>query len=461
MKNSIAKKMVSTVLIGSVAASLAACGSSSGSTTTSTAASTGETAASSATEATVTSTETSSDEPVTISLYTTIPGKDDEFQEIVNDFMAANPNITVNYIAYDSSEKQKWMTLYAGGEAPTVSIMDAIDILDNTDNMLAFDASDEVLDGIDSKYTDVFSKDGAIYGVPDAVQAMGIIYNKTTIEKATGETFDPSTIKSQSDLKALCEKIQAGGVAPLMLTGVDWSLGSHFLSQVFDGIQGDADAQAAFIDSVKSGDVDLKSDEKFNDVMDTFDIFAEYNYNKDDPLVGNTDIDGQAIASGEVAMWFMGDWGWSYISGTANADDEYGLMAVPLTDNSSDAINQQLGVFPAKGFCIDKSQNDEAQQDAGKKLINYILRDDAQKFADLLTTALPYENDSVTYDSPLVTSTQSYIASGSTYSTYAFSSLLPSDFWSENGASMQQYLSGQIDRNTLGDQIQAYWKAQQ
>ena len=438
------KKAIATVLVSAMACSLAACGSA------------GSEDAPSASEG-----SSSADGVVEISLYTTIPGKDPEFEEIVADFMEANQDVKVNYIAYDSSEKQKWMTLYSGGDAPTVSIMDAIDILDNVDNMAVFSADDEVLQGIDSSYTDVFTVDGNIYGVPDAVQAMGIIYNKTTIEKATGEEFDPSTITCLSDLEALCEKIQAGGVAPLMLTGVDWSLGSHFLSQAFTGIRGGAEDQEAYIASVKDGSVDFKSDEGFNNVMNTFDVFAKYNYNAKDPLVGNTDIDGQAIANGEAAMWFMGDWGWSYVSAIANPDDEYGLMPVPLTDDPNDAINQQLGVFPAKGFCLDKSQNDEAQQEAGKRLIHFIMKEDAQKMADLLETALPYADADVNYTSPLVGSTQSYVESGNTYSTYAFSSLLPSDFWSENGATMQQYLSGQMERDAAGDAIQNYWKAQQ
>lgn len=438
------KKVMATVLVTAMACSLAACGG------------TASEDAPSASEG-----GSSADGTVEISLYTTIPGKDPEFEEIVADFMEANPDVKVNYIAYDSSEKQKWMTLYSGGDAPTVSIMDAIDILDNVDNMAVFSADDEVLQGIDSSYTDVFTVDGNIYGVPDAVQAMGIIYNKTTIEKATGEDFDPSTITCLSDLEALCEKIQAGGVAPLMLTGVDWSLGSHFLSQAFTGIRGGAEDQEAYIASVKDGSVDFKSDEGFNNVMNTFDIFAKYNYNAKDPLVGNTDIDGQAIANGDAAMWFMGDWGWSYVSAIANPDDEYGLMPVPLTDDPNDAINRQLGVFPAKGFCLDKSQNDEAQQEAGKRLIRFIMKEDAQKMADLLETALPYADAGVNYTSPLVGSTQSYVESGNTYSTYAFSSLLPSDFWSENGATMQQYLSGQMERDAAGDAIQNYWKAQQ
>ena len=34
--------------------------------------------------------------------------------------------------------------------------------------------------------------------------------------------------------------------------------------------------------------------------MDTFDIIAKYNYNSNDPLVGNTELDGQAMAKGDL-----------------------------------------------------------------------------------------------------------------------------------------------------------------
>ena len=270
------------------------------------------------------------DDQVSISLYTTVPGHDEDFEKFCADFMEANPDITVNYIAYDSSEKQKWMTLYASGEAPTVSLMDAVDIRENIANMAAYDLDGDdswIKDQVDDSNLAIFKdENGSVYGVPNSVQSMGIIYNKTTIEKATGEEFDPSTIKSNADLDALCQKIQDGGVSPIMFTGVDWSLGSHFLSQVFNGIQGDEEAQKAFIESVKDGSAELKTNDAWNGVMDTFDIIAKYNYNANDPLVGNTELDGQAMAKGDVAMWFMGDWGWSYLESVANADDEYGIM---------------------------------------------------------------------------------------------------------------------------------------
>lgn len=403
-------------------------------------------------------------ENVTISMYTTVPGHDADFEGFCAQFMEENPDITVNYIAYDSSEKQKWMTLYASGEAPTVSLMDAIDIQENIANMAAYDLEGDdawIAEQVDENNREIFKgEDGALYGVPNSVQAMGIIYNKTTIEKATGEEFDPASIKCNADLEALCEKIQAGGVAPIMFTGVDWSLGSHFLSQVFTGIQGDAEAQKAFIAGVKDGSIELKSSDAWNGVMDTFDIIAKYNYNSKDPLVGNTELDGQAMANGEVAMWFMGDWGWSYLEAVANADDEYGIMPCPLNGNADDPINQQLGVFPAKGYCIDGSQSDEAQQAAAKKLVKFLTVEKAQEMSDALSIALPFSGVDVTVASPLANSAQEYIAAGSTASTYAFSALLPSDFWSENGAVMQQYLVGMMDRDAAADAVQAYWQAQ-
>ena len=378
-------------------------------------------------------------------------------------FMEENPDIKVNYIAYDSSEKQKWMTLYASGDAPTISIMDPVDIQQNIENMAAYDLTEDswITDQVDESYLDVFKgEDGELYAVPNCVTAMGIVYNKNVIEKATGETFDPSTIKSNADLEALCEKIQAGGVAPIMFTRVDWSLGSHYLSQVFSGIQGDTEAQQNFINSLKDGSAELKSNDAWNSVMDTFDIIAKYNYNANDPLVGNTDIDGQAIAKGDVAMWFMGDWAWNYIKDSASADDEFGLMPCPLTGKEEDAVNTELGVFCSKGYCIDASQNSEEQQEAGKKLVEFFCVEKAQEMSDLLDMALPFSKVDVSYDNPLVASTQDYIANGAVSSTYAFSRLLPSDFWSENGAVMQQYLTGMMDRDTAADAIQTYWQNQ-
>ena len=190
MKGSLATKVLSAAMTAVMVAGMTGCGvsTSTGSTSGAASSETATTAVAAASGASSASADASAQAPTTISLYTTIPGHDSDFEALCKEFMEKNPGITVNYIAYDSNEKQKWMTLYASGEAPTVSVMDPIDIQENVENMLEYDpTADTWMSNVDSKYLDVFKKDGKIYGIPNSVQAMGITYNKTTIEKATGE----------------------------------------------------------------------------------------------------------------------------------------------------------------------------------------------------------------------------------------------------------------------------------
>ncbi len=50
--------------------------------------------------------------------------------------------------------------------------------------------------------------DGKIYAVHTAA-GIGILYNKAVCDAAVGGDFDPSTIKTRSDLKDLFDKIEA------------------------------------------------------------------------------------------------------------------------------------------------------------------------------------------------------------------------------------------------------------
>lgn len=61
------------------------------------------------------------------------------------------------------------------------------------------------------------------------------------------------------------------------------------------------------------------------------------------------------------------------------------LCPARLTASADDAVNQELAVFPAKGYCVDGSQNDEAQQAAGKKLVEYLTIERAQDMSDALS----------------------------------------------------------------------------
>ena len=52
-----------------------------------------------------------------------------------------------------------------------------------------------------------------IYGIPYSTAGIGLVYNKTVLDKAVGGDFDPSTIKTRSDLAELFDQIEATGAA--------------------------------------------------------------------------------------------------------------------------------------------------------------------------------------------------------------------------------------------------------
>lgn len=455
------KRTFSLLMAGVLGVStLAGCGSAASTTTQS---SDSTTAAKTTTEekaAETTNAETSS-EPVTISFYTTETGKDDMYQDLISDFESKNPGITVEYIAAGDDQLQQWMALYASNEGPTVALMDPINIWENQDRMRPL-TGEAMLDNIEEASLSTMTFNGTVYAVPMSAAGIGLLYNKAVCDAAVGGDFDPSTIKTRSDLKDLFDKIEATGVAATCLTGVNWSLGAHYLCQTYGAAIGDTKARVDYVNSIIGGETKEIDSEVFNGFMDTFDMLAQYNYNKNDPLVGDVNLDAMALAEGKCGTWFMGDWAWTYMAELVGDGDEFGLMPVPHSDDADDVTNQQLPTSYAKGYCIDASQNTEEQQLAGLKFIEYISSDSYshEVQAKRLGQALPFKNCQATIDSPLGKSTASYISAGKTADFYGTPSLCPSDIWYECGAYMCEYLSGACDRTKLATQIDEYWSKQ-
>ncbi|WP_130838348.1 ABC transporter substrate-binding protein [Lachnoclostridium sp. Marseille-P6806] len=455
------KRVVAAVLAGVMAAGLAGCGAAAG-TAAETAASHEDAAVSEEQGTEEAESETGADaaqEPVSISFYTTETGKDDMFQDLIRDFQEKNPGITVEYIAAGDDQLQKWMSLYASNEGPTVSLMDPINIYENRERMK--DLTDkELIANIQEDALSTFTFDGRIYGAPYTAAGIGILYNQAVCDEAVGGTFDPASIKTRSDLEDLFNKIEATGRAGTMFTGVNWSLGAHYVGITYGAANGDVEARVQKVADLKAGQLSLADDEVINDYFDTFDMMAEHNYNKEDPLVGNINMDAQAFADGAAGTWFMGDWAWTYLGPIVEEGAEFGLLPVPLNDDPDNEVNTLLPTSFAKGYCVDASQNSKAQQAAGVKFIQYITSDEyaEEQLAKIAGQALPYKNFNGEIESPLGRSTASYISAGRNYDFYGTPDLLPSDFWYENGAYMCEYISGACDRQTLFSDMEAYWK---
>ena len=338
-------------------------------------------------------------------------------------------------------------TRYASNEPYTLSMVDAKDVYAL--------AAEHALDLSDQDWvkdtTQAITIDGKTYGFPVCVEARGIIYNADAIKNATGNDFDPTSIKTTEDFQALVDACKAGGMeSPTGVMKEDWSLGAHFLAEVYEQ-QEDPDA---FIAGIKDGSIVLADDPKFNAMLDTFDVLKDNNYAKDAAISAEREVTEQKLAEGEIAFMFGGNWDWSVIN-AYDYTENMGMMPVP--NDSNDGTNEKLVGGGSKYFFIDSSENtSEAQQQAAKDFLNWLVYDEeGQDFVVNQCALVPaYSNITLAVADPLSASVKSYSDSGALVPNYNY---LPDDHYAKIGASFQKYLAGEVDRAGFAQEITDYW----
>lgn len=337
-------------------------------------------------------------------------------------------------------------TRYASNEPYTISMVDAKDVYSLAGEH-AIDLSDQ--DWVKDT-TQAISIDGKVYGFPVCVEARGIIYNKDAIEKTTGKTFDPTTIKTTEDFKAICDELVAGGMAtPTGVMKEDWSLGAHFLAEIYE----EQSDPHAFITSIHDG-TNIGDDAIFNAMMDTFDVLKDNNYSKAAAVSAEREVTEQKLAEGEIAFMFGGNWDWSVIN-AYDYSENMGIMPVP--QNTSGDFNSKLVGGGSKYFFIDSSENtSDAQRQAAKDFLNWLVyEDDGQDFIVNKCALVPaFSNITLDVADPLGKSVKEYADKDALTANYNY---LPDDHYAKTGASFQKYLSGEADRAAFAAEINSYW----
>ncbi len=399
--------------------------------------------------------------PVEFSGFIGGPGILTQTEDAVGVFNRERPEYELTFIQgqLDQAPYQQLTTMYASGNVPTIFVIDAGDVAKVADKVA--DLSD--LEVVDEAYPWAVQQgtvDGKVMAVPAGTAAVGLVYNKALIEKATGEPFDPSTITTRSDLADLFERIQEGGTAPMIVSPLNWSLGAHLLTKVYDA-QGDAAAREAFIADLKAGKADLEGNAVWRDFMDTFDLMLKYNVNASSPIAGTIETDSQAFADGKAAFWFMGDFQWPSLAalGIAPDSEDYGIMPVPLSDDAADPFNKALSVTSSFMLAIDATANSAEQQEAAKAYLDwYVNSDSGQDYMVNQASMTPaYSNVELPLTNPLSRSVATTLAAGTTYTPGGG---LPADHWNALGDAMVKYMAGQLDRSGLATTITEYWAGQ-
>ena len=339
-------------------------------------------------------------------------------------------------------------TKYASNEPYTLSMVDAKDIYSL--------AKDHAVDLSDQSWVDdtdqAIAIDGKTYGFPLSIEARGIIYNADPIEKITGEEFDPANYATLDAFKELIATLKKGGLeAPTGVMKEDWSLAAHFLGEVYE----EQDDPAEFINELHEGKINLTDNDKFNALMDTFDVLKENNYAASKAISAEREVSEQKLAEGEIAFMFGGNWDWAVLN-QYEPSENMGMMPVP--QDTDDGSNQKLVGGGSKFFFINSSENtSDAQRTAAKDFLDWLVNDkEGQKFiVEDCSLVSPFTNNTLPVADPLGASVKQYADAGELIESYNY---MPDDHYSVLGAAFQKYLAGESNRVQFAEQIESYWK---
>ena len=388
------------------------------------------------------------DDKVSITIFNSKMEIQSQFEEMAEKYAEDN-GINVEVYYSNDTVAAHLATKYSAGDPYTLAMVDAKDIYSL--------AKDHAIDMSDQEWVKntnyAIGIDDQINGFPMCVEARGLIYNADAIEAITGETFNPEDYKTLDSFKELIEQLKEGGMeTPTGIMKEDWSLGGHFLSQVSEE-QPDVEE---FITKLHEGEADLINNEKFNSLMDFFDVMMENNYAKDSAIAAEREVTEMMLAEGEIAFMYGGNWDWSVIN-AYDYTENMGMMPIP--QNTDDGTNEKLVGGGSKYFMIDSSDTTtDEQRQAALDFLEWLAdSEEGQKFITEDCALVPaFSNNENEVADPLGKSVKKYADEGAMIDNYNY---MPDDHISLCGAIFQKYLAGQMDRAEFATEIEDYWKS--
>ena len=388
------------------------------------------------------------DDKVSITIFNSKMEIQSQFEEMAEKYAEDN-GINVEVYYTNDTVSAHLATKYSSGDPYTLAMVDAKDIYSL--------AKDHAIDMSDQEWVKntnyAIGIDDQINGFPMSVEARGLIYNADAIEAITGETFNPEDYKTLDSFKELIEQLKEGGMeTPTGIMKEDWSLGGHFLSQVSEE-QPDVEE---FITKLHEGEADLINNEKFNSLMDFFDVMKENNYAKDSAIAAEREVTEMMLAEGEIAFMYGGNWDWSVIN-AYDYTENMGMMPIP--QNTDDGTNEKLVGGGSKYFMIDSSDTTtDEQRQAALDFLEWLAdSEEGQMFITEDCALVPaFTNNENEVADPLGKSVKKYADEGAMIDNYNY---MPDDHISLCGAIFQKYLAGQMDRAEFATEIEDYWKS--
>ncbi|MDF2562195.1 MAG: extracellular solute-binding protein [Microbacterium sp.] len=362
------------------------------------------------------------------------------YEEIFKTFEEAHPGVDVEYVPYLNTE---YDTILATGlkdaSGPDVAQLRSYGLLQPLVESGDLVALDDEIEGLGEFSPSVLDgargvSDGAVYGVPFAIQTLHVIYN-TAIFADLG-LDEPTT---WDEMTEAFDTIKASGVIPLANTVTDtWMLPIE--QEIFGaGTYGGT----PYLEKMLDGDANF-TDQPWVDSVGAWTSTQDY---WGDGFQGTSYEDAQALfTSGQAAAFPGGIWELANFR-KANPDLELGIFNVPAPDGSG---------TPVPGY-VDGSfgvSNASDNKDAALELVEWMASPEfGQAFSDELAQISPVPGVTPT-DELLAEAVDGYAAEPSPYITYAYFSGGTPTAWDLASSSFSSLILGEIDAAGAAGNIQ-------
>ncbi len=355
----------------------------------------------------------------------------DQWQTYVDQFeskMLAEENIKVKVTLEMPSSDQYESVLQArlaGDDAPDLYTLHSnIISMYNKAGHLTDLSNEPLASKIYENVKATVSLDGKLLAVPIESQAWGVLYNKTIFEEC-GLT-PPNTL---SELKAVCEALEAKGYTPFMLAYQE-----QWVPQLMTALTLGGKVSGELPDWVDRMYKDEGSYEEVRDIFGPIDVIMQNGTER--AMEEGSQAGAADFAIGKAAMFVQGTWAAGTIMET-NPDMKLGVFPLPVNDNPECtrvnlSTSTTLAVYPQS-----------KEMDLALKFANYVLddKDSSALFQSCvfnpLATVHTFEAQSWVADAA------SYVAMGRAYQDL----VLPNAVTEEQGKLLQEYYVGSVTQD--------------
>lgn len=306
-------------------------------------------------------------EPVTLHLFHQKQEAQDSFSQIIAAFNEEYPYITIEQEIVTNEPAAVLSARIATDEIPDIfqAALNTIDIskggymvdLSNEDFLKAVNESAVQ----SSSFTD---SDGKTWALPLDSSCIGIIYNKDIFSQYKLEV--PQTL---SEFDKVVSTLRDNKIIPFALGFKDtWTIKTTSLTAFAPSVYGKYPQWSI---QKNEGKVSFAQTPEWTQ---SFEILKKIYESGDTQTAFDTDYNGACamIANGEAAMMAQGLWAVEAIR-AINPDVNIGFMAMPVSENPSDA---KLHVFPDFGLSISSSST---HIEECKLFLEFLTREDTAK----------------------------------------------------------------------------------